>query len=140
MAAKLAAILMIVLVVGCSESKSPMERPLEPMAADPNAMTDNGWELAPQASYAASQTPGEVIIRASGENPTAGFETKLVQSPARIWPPQFRLMRKRPDGMVAQVVTAFETSTSFKASEVLREVSVFDARGANRVPVDQARD
>jgi hypothetical protein len=99
-----------------------------------------GWELAPSAQYTASQTPGEVIIKASGSNPTAGYEMKLVQSPLRIWPPQWMLAQKKPSGIVAQVIRPFEVSASFKSTDPVKTIVIGDASGRHEVNVDQARD
>src|SRR5687767_4209386 len=63
-----------------------------------------GWELAPSATYAATQSGDVVTIRATGEHPSAGYETKLVQSMLRIWPPQWMLAVKKPDGAAATVM------------------------------------
>jgi hypothetical protein len=101
---------------------------------------EKGWELVPTATLTASQTPGEVIVKANGEAPTAGYQVKLVQDPKEIFPPQFSLQWKKPDGPAAQVVTPFEVTASFKAGNVVKTVSVTDARGAHTVKVDQARD
>jgi hypothetical protein len=100
---------------------------------------EEGWELAPTATYTASQTPTEVIIKATGEHSTAGYQTKLVMSPLRIYPPQWMLAQKKPAGAVAQVITEFEVTASFKASEPIKAVHVTDAAGKHVVPVDQAR-
>ncbi len=97
-----------------------------------------GFELAPRAVYSATQKGGEVIIIAKGENPTPGFEMKLVQSPLRIWPPQWMLARKRPDGIVAQVITPFEVTGSFKSDDPINAVRISDAAGRHEIPVEQA--
>ena len=99
-----------------------------------------GWELVPKASYTASQTPGEVIIVARGVHPTGGYQTKLVQSPLRIWPPQYLLVMKKPDGPATQALTKFDVNASFKATDVIKAVVVTDGAGKHEVPVDQARD
>ena len=122
-----------------SASSKPAD---EPPPAPPKRILglDEGWELAPKATYTASQTPSEVVIKATGEHPAAGYETKLVMSPLRIWPPQWMLAVKKPDGPAAQVITPFEVTASFKAGEPVRAVRVTDAAGRQDVPVDQARD
>jgi hypothetical protein len=102
---------------------------------------EDGWELVPKGTiFTASQTPGDVIVKANGEAPTAGYQVKLVQSPREIFPPEFSLQWKKPEGMVAQVVTPFEVSASFKAGAVVETVTVTDAAGPHTVNVDQARD
>lgn len=136
--------LIAVCVMGCKHSRehqtelsmnaSPDTTPKHVVGLDP------GWDLAPKASYVASQTLGEIILKAAGENPTAGYDMKLVQSPLRIWPPQWMLARKKPDGIVAQVVSPFEVTASFKAAEPISVVVVTDADGRQEVRVDQAKD
>ena len=100
-----------------------------------------GWELVPTATCSASQIPTQVVIKARGESPTAGYEVKLIQSPLRIWPPQWMLARKAPEGAVAQVITPFEVTASFSSGpDTVKTVVVTDAGGRHEVTVDQARD
>jgi hypothetical protein len=142
----------LVALAGCRASKDESPAPEAPEASVSKPVSDQpetlprvlgleeGWELAPKATYTASQTPSEVIIKAAGEHPTAGYETKLVMSPLRIYPPQWMLAMKKPDGPAAQVVTPFEVTASFKANEPVKAVHVSDGAGKHEVPVDQARD
>lgn len=97
-----------------------------------------GWELAPSAKYTATQNEEEVTIKATGEHPSAGYEAKLVQSMLRIWPPQYLFAVKKPDGPAATVMTPFEVTASFKAKEPVASVSVRDAAGLHKVPVEKA--
>ena len=100
-----------------------------------------GWQLAPGgATYSASQTPDQVTIKAAGEHPSAGYETKLFTSPLRIYPPQFLLGRRAPTGPSAQVITPFEATASFRSTDPIRTVTVTDAAGKHQVTVDQAKD
>ena len=94
-----------------------------------------GWEMVPTATYTAQQGTGDVVIRARGENPTAGCETKFMQSVLRIWPPQFVLIRKRPE-IGAAVVTPFDVKTSFRAQEPVPGVVVRDGMGRHEVKVE----
>jgi hypothetical protein len=120
-------------VAGCQEN--------EPAPANPSSQPgrvlglEEGWELAPKANYSAEQRGGQVTITANGESATAGYQVKLVQSPLRIWPPQWLLAHKKPDGAVAQVITPYEVSASFKAQEPVEWLKVTDARGSMHVPV-----
>ena len=98
---------------------------------------EQGWELAPRGEYSAEQVGRVVRVAAKGENPTAGYEVKLVQSPLRIWPPQWMLARKRPEGTVAQAITPFEVSGSFESAEPVKSVRVNDAAGGVDVPVER---
>jgi hypothetical protein len=99
---------------------------------------DPGWVLANQAEYTASQAPSEeVTIRAAGTHPSAGYETKFVVSPLRIYPPQWMLAMKRPEGAAAQVPTPFDVTTSFKANNQIGRLRVTDATGPHDVHVEQ---
>jgi hypothetical protein len=93
--------------------------------------------MAPTGNYTAKQEGGEVKITAKGQNPTPGYEVKLMQSMLRIWPPQYVLIRKKPGGMAAQVMTPFEVSASFKAAEAVKQVVVRDGMGRHEVAVGQ---
>ena len=146
--AALAAVLLL-LAIRCSSAEPPATSPTtrgdDPAAApasQPAAVLglDPGWTLVPGAQYTASQTPSEVILKAIGQNPTAGYQTRLVPSPLRIWPPQHLLAHKKPDGMSAQVITPFEVSASFKSTDPVKTVIITDAAGRHEVQVDQARD
>ena len=98
-----------------------------------------GWELTPTATYTARQAGGEVTIKATGKHNTGGFETKLFQSPLRIYPPQWMLAHKppSPDAMVTQAITPFEVTASFRADEPIAAVQVSDAAGKHNVKVEQ---
>jgi hypothetical protein len=99
---------------------------------------DPGWVLANGAEYTASQSPNEeVTIRATGTHPSAGYEAKFVVSPLRIYPPQWMLAVKRPEGSLAQVMTPFDVTTSFKASNQIATIRVTDASGGHNVHVEQ---
>lgn len=105
---------------------------LEPVpAAQPAA------DLCRSADYSAVQQNGKVTITATGQHPTAGWQTKLDQLPQRIYPPEFQLLCQAPVGPAAQVITAFETSVEFTASGTVRRVTVVDAGGRHRIPVRQ---
>jgi hypothetical protein len=123
-----------------AKSHSTTMKPEEAAGADEPRILglDPGWVLANGAEYTASQAPNEeVTIRATGNHPTAGYETKFVVSPLRIYPPQWLLAVKRPDGPVAQVVTPFDVSASFKASNQIATLRVTDALGQHDVHVEQ---
>jgi len=138
--------------VGCCQHNSK-ETPKteEPMKQAETSQSDaapvrvagleEGWELAPGgAVFTASQTPGEVIIKANGEHPSSNYDAKLVQSMLRIWPPQYMLARKKTGDIGAMVMTPFEVTASFQADDPIPQVVVTDAAGRHEVKVDQARD
>ena len=98
-----------------------------------------GWELVPRADYTARQSAGTVTITAKGKHNTGGFETKMFQSPLRIYPPQWLVGHKPPppDAMVTQAITPFEVKASFKADAPIAVVTVTDAAGRHEVKVEQ---
>lgn len=123
--------------LGGRPTTSTTTRPTDVPATPGAAGLPAGWEIAPTGTYTAKQERGEVTLTAKGENPTAGYETKLMQSMLRIWPPQYVLIRKKPGGMAGQVVTPFEVSASFKAGEPVKQVVVRDGMGRHEVAVGQ---
>ena len=96
-----------------------------------------GWELVPSATYTARQSAGTVTIKATGQHNTGGYQTKLVESPLRIYPPQWMLAQKAPDGPATQAITPFEASASFKADEPIKSIRVSDAAGQHDVNVER---
>lgn len=94
-------------------------------------------ELCKNAKYRAEQADGKVTLFARGENSSSGWKVSFEQLPIEIFPPQFRLVCVRPTGPAAQVITPFEATTSFSAKQTVQHVSVHDARGRHKVPVQQ---
>jgi len=138
-------------VAGCCQHKKESAKPEEPMKSVETSQSESapvrvvgleeGWELAPAgAIFTASQTPSQVIIKANGEHPSSNYEAKLVQSLLKIWPPQYMLARKKTGDVGAMVITPFEVTASFNATDPIPEVVVSDAAGRHEVKVDQARD
>ena len=148
----LALAIAISISTGCDAQSTTTDRPStnraatmpapQPAASQPNNPKrilglDEGWELAPTATYSATQSAGTVTITATGEHPTAGYEIKLVPSPLRIWPPQHLLAHKKPDGLVAQIITPFTITATFKSSDPIKEITITDAAGKHEVTVEQ---
>ena len=157
-ASKILVLLMVITSAGCGgdamttadASSKPAPAPAPLPAPAPAAKADaaatqptrvvgipQGWEIAPRAKCTARQSGGVVTITARGENPTGGYEARLFESPLRIWPPQFILARKKPDGPATQAITPFEVTASFKADRRVATVVVNDATGRNLVNVAQ---
>lgn len=86
--------------------------------------------------YAAKWEGGKVTLTAKGTHNTGGYEVSFRQSKEEIFPPQFSLVHKRPDGFATQAITPFSVSTSFPAGGKPEIVIVNDARGVQRVKVD----
>lgn len=106
--------------------------------ADPNVeLCGVEWE---KVRYRANQVPGGVIIMADGEHNTSGYEAFFEQLPIDIFPPQFALKHRRPEGSTLDVITPFHVNTSFKASDKIDEVIIHDATGKHAVAVEQTPD
>lgn len=127
-------------LVGCAElTTQPASQPATQPDCPPaeTALNPKGWELIPAANYSATQTGDTVRIFAAGEHPTAGYATKIFMSPLRIWPPQFLLYRKPPEGMAAQVITPFDVCVSFKSNRPVPPLVLTDGAGRHEVQVVQ---
>ena len=104
---------------------------------------DGSWEDKPksiepcEASYTAQQIESAVIIIAIGSHPAAGYETRFVEAPIRVYPPEHTLYHLPPSGPTAEVITPFAVCTSFQAEERVSEVIVHDANGEHVIPVEQ---
>jgi hypothetical protein len=113
------------------------------MAADNTATPEKGREHAAadlcneagDVKYSAKWAEGKVTLNASGKHNTGGYQVSLKESPAEIFPPQFTLVHKRPEGIVTQAITPFTVTASFAAAEKPKAVTVTDARGRQSVAV-----
>lgn len=91
-----------------------------------------------RAEYFALQVPGNVVIVAEGQFPTAGYKAFFRRSAIAIFPPEFSLVWIPPAGPAADVITPFRESTHFKAVEPVETVTVHDADGRHEIKVVQA--
>ena len=96
--------------------------------------------LCKHAIYDAQQILGSVIVRARGKHSTSGYRVEFVRLPFDVFPPEFSLWCKRPEGISLPVVTPFVKRTGFRAFEPVDFVTVHDARGAHRVAVRQTHN
>lgn len=90
-----------------------------------------------RASYRAEQARDAVIIFAFGWNPTPGYTNFFEQSPIDVFPPEFIFRSIPPGGFVPQVLTPFAIWVMFGANEPVKTVTVHDADGPHKVPVEQ---
>ena len=90
-----------------------------------------------KATYTAIQLQGTVYIFAQGTHPTPGYTTFFKKAPIRVFPPQFSLMCKKPNGMVTQVLAPFSASTSFRSPQLVESVTITDSEGQHVVEVMQ---
>jgi hypothetical protein len=66
-----------------------------------------GWELAQRTRIEAFRAGRYVLILAEGELPTPGYDVDVQQSPIRIFPPQFNLLRRERPGAWPDVVRPY---------------------------------
>ncbi|HSV64666.1 MAG TPA: hypothetical protein VLJ59_02000 [Mycobacteriales bacterium] len=95
-------------------------------------------ELAQRTKIRAFQAgPRHVLIVAEGELPTPGFDVDIEQSPLKIFPPQFNLLRRPRPGIFPQVVTPYRHAerVPFPAGQEI--VTVHHAEGSDRVPIEE---
>lgn len=90
--------------------------------------------------YRANQVPGAVVIIAEGTHGSPGYDSFFQQSPMEVFPPQFILKHRKPDGITIQLETPFVAVTYFRTAEEIKELVVHDAQGSQTVPVDQTPD
>jgi hypothetical protein len=66
--------------------------------------TTTGWELAQREQIQAFRAGRYVLIIARGDLPSPGYDVDIQQSPLRIFPPQFNLLRRERPGAWPDVV------------------------------------
>lgn len=97
-----------------------------------------GWELG-VADYRAQREGDRVIVTASGQHPTAGYQVQLVRQPTKQFPPVLEIRHKAPEGLAAQVISPFTVCASFASPHKLEAVTVVDSKGKHHVPVEPAQ-
>ncbi len=69
--------------------------------------TKTGWELAQRNRIRAFRAGRYLLIVAQGDLPTPGYDVKIEQSPIRIFPPQFNLLRRERPGVWPDVIQPY---------------------------------
>ena len=103
-------------------------------------MIGRNCELASRTGIRAFRVRQHVLIVADGELATPGFEVDIVQSPLRIYPQQFNLLRCRLPGVFPQVVTPYVYAETVTFPEEQTQVTVHHADGADRVDIADCGD
>ncbi|MGI9484519.1 MAG: hypothetical protein ACR2RF_01295 [Geminicoccaceae bacterium] len=93
-------------------------------------------ELANRSSMRILQCDGTILICAEGDLPSPGFEIKIEQSPLRIFPPQFNIVRCRQPGVFPQVITPYRICKSFPLGDKVPEITVNHAEGSDKVAIE----
>ncbi|MGI9510169.1 MAG: hypothetical protein ACR2QJ_12575 [Geminicoccaceae bacterium] len=97
-------------------------------------------ELADRSSISIYQCDGNILICAEGDLPSPGFDVTIEQSPLRIFPPQFNLMRCRRPGVFPQVITPYRVCRSFPLGDTVPDITVHHAEGSDQVAVEPCKE
>lgn len=85
----------------------------------------------------AFQHDGYLLIVAKGTTPTPGYRVHLVQSPLRIFPPQYIVEQCELAGVSAQVISPYHVSGVFRLETPVESVVVHHAGGTTTVAVER---
>lgn len=86
------------------------------------------------------QCEGQILICVAGDLPHPGYDVNIEQSPLRIFPPQYNVMRCPKPGAFPQVITPYKVSRSFPMAEQVPEITVHHAGGTQKVAVEPCPD
>lgn len=98
-------------------------------------MSHQNCELADRRSIRAFRVRTHVLIVTEGQLPDPGFEVDIVQSPLRIYPQQFNLLRCRLPGIFPQVVTPYVYAEIVTFPEDQDRITVHHADGSDQVDI-----
>lgn len=93
-------------------------------------------ELAQRTRIRAFRARQYVLIIAEGELSTPGFDVDIVQSPLRIFPPQYNVLRCPRPGNWPQVVTPYRDAETVRYPTDQRTVTVHHADGTDQVDIE----
>jgi hypothetical protein len=110
------------------------------VTTNPYAGSTTGWELAERSRIRAFRAGGHVLIVAEGDVPTPGHEVDIVQSPLKIFPPQFNLLRRGRPGIWPDVVTPYTYGEVVPFPADQPAVTVHHADGQDRVDIEECGD
>ncbi len=119
---------------------TPPTKPTPPVKpTPPSKPTPAMIAVAKSVTYRAEQRGTAVKLIATGNHPAAGWQSQFEDSPAATFPPQYRFVSIPPKGMVAQVISPFEVSRSFRSDKPIASIAVHDAAGPHTVAVVQRK-
>ena len=97
-------------------------------------------DLAERAAIRIVQCEGHLLICARGDLPSPGFDAAIEQSPRRIFPPQYNIVRHRRPGVFPQIITPYRICKSFPLGDKVPEITVYHAEGSDKVSVEPCAD
>jgi hypothetical protein len=95
-------------------------------------------QLARRDSIRAFRAGRYILIVATGELPSPGYDADIESSPLQIYPQQYNLLQRRRPGMWPQVVTPYTHGELFMYPEDQPVVTVHHADGEDEVDIEQA--
>ena len=104
------------------------------MAAILPPETPTAWELADRTSLQAFRAGRYLLIVAEGDLPTPGYDLDIQQSPIRIFPQHYNLVRRERPGIWPDVVVPY-TEASDDAADRGRPLTVLhpDSAGSKAI-------
>jgi len=102
--------------------------------------TTAAFELAQRNRIRAFRLGGYVLIVAEGDLPTPGYEVDIQQSPLRIFPQQYNLLRRERPGIWPDVVVPYRYGEVVRFPVDQPRVTVHHADGQDAVDIQQYGD
>ena len=96
-----------------------------------------GCELGSQKSIRAFRAGRSVLVLVEGELPTPGYKVDIEQSPLRIFPPQFNLVRCPLPGVWPDVVTPYGYAETVPFPPDHKQITIHHAGGAAEVQIER---
>lgn len=94
-------------------------------------------ELAQRTKIRAFRAQQYVLIIAGGELPMPGFKVDIAQSPLKIFPQQFNLLRCPRPGIWPQVITPYRYAETVRFPADQPTVTVHHADGTDQVDTEE---
>ena len=97
-------------------------------------------ELANRTTVRIFQCEAHLLISATGNLPDPGYDIDIEQSPLKIFPPEFNIVRCRRPGVFPQIITPYRICRTFPLGDSIPEITVHHDEGADKVSVEPCDD
>jgi len=98
------------------------------------------WRLAERTRIRAFRAGRHLLLVAEGQLPDPGFETDIQQSPLRIFPQQYNLVRRRRPGFFPAVFVPYRYAEVVLFPPEAPTVVVHHADGSDSVDIEECRE
>ena len=102
--------------------------------------TTTSWELAERTTIRAFRSGRYLLIVAAGDLPSPGYDLDIEESPIRIFPPQFNLLRRQRPGICPAVLQPYRYGEVFLYPPDQPIVTVHHRDGADAVEIEPCGD